>query len=268
MQWWHDWFGLGIDPPERIYWWFSTNGNVGVNGGEKGESICVDGGLIVICDACASLMSFLTLLLSSYSSRGLVWPIARSSRMHIIVLQGIHCIPFHPSFCSSSHVFRRQQRRLMRGDDIYHYITYIPIDGYLWELDGFKRGPLRLGRLNEVWGWVANCLHIIFHDSILHRVRLDRYGSYRVTTQDWTVSFFFFMWTRNNNGGKFSVYCLVDRDMLLFPPILSAMLFWSLRQCGFFLYIHDTIYTGTSDSRYPLQYGPWLKTDDVYINAN
>lgn len=50
------------------------------------------------------------------------------------------------------YLFRRQQRRLMRGDDIYHYITYIPIDGYLWELDGFKRGPLRLGRLNEVWG--------------------------------------------------------------------------------------------------------------------
>ncbi|CDS06916.1 hypothetical protein LRAMOSA09439 [Lichtheimia ramosa] len=50
-------------------------------------------------------------------------------------------------------VARRQQRRLMRGDDIYHYITYIPIDGYLWELDGFKRGPLRLASCTES-GWI------------------------------------------------------------------------------------------------------------------
>ncbi|KAI9492433.1 ubiquitin carboxyl-terminal hydrolase [Zychaea mexicana] len=41
-------------------------------------------------------------------------------------------------------VGRRSPRRPARGDNTYHYISYLPIGGHLWELDGFKRGPLRL----------------------------------------------------------------------------------------------------------------------------
>ncbi|KAG0168815.1 ubiquitin carboxyl-terminal hydrolase [Apophysomyces sp. BC1034] len=41
-------------------------------------------------------------------------------------------------------VARHRPKRRAPSEDIYHYISYIPIDGHLWELDGFKRGPLRL----------------------------------------------------------------------------------------------------------------------------
>ncbi|ORZ08116.1 ubiquitin carboxyl-terminal hydrolase [Absidia repens] len=32
---------------------------------------------------------------------------------------------------------------------VYHYVSYLPFGGYLWELDGFKKAPLRLGQCTE-----------------------------------------------------------------------------------------------------------------------
>ncbi|CAO3636168.1 unnamed protein product [Cunninghamella echinulata] len=63
---------------------------------------------------------------------------------------------------SNSESIRESQNRVARSwpnkvnhhppPHRYHYVSYIPFEGYLYELDGLKRGPLRLGPCtNENW---------------------------------------------------------------------------------------------------------------------
>ena len=33
-------------------------------------------------------------------------------------------------------------------DEAFHFIAYVPVDGVVWELDGMRRQPVRLGILN------------------------------------------------------------------------------------------------------------------------
>ncbi|KAI8338713.1 hypothetical protein BC941DRAFT_423683 [Chlamydoabsidia padenii] len=57
---------------------------------------------------------------------------------------------------SNSHTLRKSHNNVGRlwparsnNKPTYQYIGYVPFEGYLWELDGVKRGPLRLGPCTE-----------------------------------------------------------------------------------------------------------------------
>ncbi|CAO3590821.1 unnamed protein product [Absidia cylindrospora] len=57
---------------------------------------------------------------------------------------------------SNSHTLRKSHNYVARSwpkqpkkKSAYQYISYIPFEGYLWELDGLKSGPLRLGPCTE-----------------------------------------------------------------------------------------------------------------------
>jgi len=56
----------------------------------------------------------------------------------------------HNSF-SRQTLFEFDSKKAEKDDDVFHFVSFVPIDGRIYELDGLKAGPVDLGPAGDDW---------------------------------------------------------------------------------------------------------------------
>ncbi|XP_040582867.1 ubiquitin carboxyl-terminal hydrolase isozyme L5 [Lepeophtheirus salmonis] len=59
----------------------------------------------------------------------------------------------HNSFAKQT-LFEFDSKMASKDDDVYHFVSYIPMNGRLYELDGLKEGPVDHGPVSEDVDWL------------------------------------------------------------------------------------------------------------------
>uniref|UniRef100_A0A7S3EA70 Ubiquitin carboxyl-terminal hydrolase n=1 Tax=Rhodosorus marinus TaxID=101924 RepID=A0A7S3EA70_9RHOD len=65
----------------------------------------------------------------------------------------------HNSNSPSQHFVLEGMKHAEKDDDIYHFVSYIPHDGSIYELDGTKAGPIKRGEAGD--NWIEACIPVI-----------------------------------------------------------------------------------------------------------
>lgn len=60
----------------------------------------------------------------------------------------------HNMFAKPEPFIYQQTRKAKDGDDVFHFIAYIPFKSQVYELDGIEKGPILLGETSESRSWI------------------------------------------------------------------------------------------------------------------
>jgi ubiquitin carboxyl-terminal hydrolase L5 len=51
-------------------------------------------------------------------------------------------------------IFKEDKRKKKKEADIYHFVSYVPHKGHLYELDGLQPGPILIGKYDQPRDWI------------------------------------------------------------------------------------------------------------------
>lgn len=78
----------------------------------------------------------------------------------------------HNSFARQQ-LFEMEDLNAPKEKDVYHFVSYVPVNGRLWELDGLKSGPIDHGKLDDGADWMDAARPVI-------QQRMNKYSSSEV----------------------------------------------------------------------------------------
>ncbi|KAH8926760.1 hypothetical protein BT69DRAFT_1278540 [Atractiella rhizophila] len=67
----------------------------------------------------------------------------------------------HNGFARNDPFLLEEARKATDEDEVYHFITYLPIDGSLYELDGLRPVPVNHGSIKEGMEWTEKAREVI-----------------------------------------------------------------------------------------------------------